>query len=246
MNSARSRARGVTGRALGAAVCAVALALVAAGCSKSAESRTEVGAMPASVGETSAVAAPSPVEPAGMRPIHPAGPAGTGSDPGALDQRMAAQGVRAVPVTGAAAGEQAAAAGGDALPTGKAPAQGGATRTRAETAEYVVQVSAPAKVASGAASTVTVTLVPKGEWKLNMDFPTRLIVEAPADVKVAKADQRRPDAVEFVDERGEFKVSFTPGAQGARAFKAQFRFAVCTDETCDPKREELAWVVDVD
>ena len=86
----------------------------------------------------------------------------------------------------------------------------------------------------------------KSGWKLNQEFPTKLMVTAPSDVTLkSKAKQRRADATHFSEKKAAFDVVFTPLSTGSKSFSAKFRFAVCTDSTCDPKTENLTWKVNV-
>ena len=120
-----------------------------------------------------------------------------------------------------------------------------ASRTSVTTDSYTVKVSVPASVAAGAKGQVRVTLAAKPGWKLNQEFPTKLVVSAPADVTLEKAKLRAKDATSFTKQQGVFDVVFTPSATGGKDFSAKLRFAVCTDATCDPKTENLSWQISV-
>jgi hypothetical protein len=136
----------------------------------------------------------------------------------------------------APAGREAEPAGGSAM----------ASKTLAETAEYVLAVNTPDDAAAGKAGKVRLTLTPKTGWHLNRDFPTRLSVEPPEGVKVAKPKLGKADAVKFSEKTGaEWAVDFTAATRGDKQFGGMFRFAVCTESTCDPKKENLAFVVNV-
>jgi hypothetical protein len=111
---------------------------------------------------------------------------------------------------------------------------------------YVVRVNAPPSAAQGEGGITEIHVIPKDGWKMNHDFPMLLTVTAPDGVSIEGAEQEIADAVHYSDERGEWAVRFTPEAGGEKAFEADFRFAVCTDEVCIPKREKLAWVVEVE
>ncbi len=111
---------------------------------------------------------------------------------------------------------------------------------------YTVTVDAPDSVAAGGEGTVRVSVVPKKGWKMNHEFPTKLAVTAPAGVTVTnKAEQKVADAERFDDSGAVFAVKFKASEAGSKSFAAKFKFAVCTDATCDPKKEQLAWVVNV-
>ncbi len=126
----------------------------------------------------------------------------------------------------------------------QAPAEAAATTTIDGDA-YAITVVAPNTAKAASASKVTVSVVPKAGWKMNKDFPTKLKIEPPSGVSIAKPTLLAADATTFDAHRAVFDVVFTPASAGSKTFEADFKFAVCTDATCDPKKEKLAWVVDV-
>lgn len=128
-------------------------------------------------------------------------------------------------------------------PADAVPASRGAN---VDQASFVVAVKVPDKVASGARGTVRVSVTPKPGWKLNEDFPTKLSVTAPSGVTLEKAKLRKGDAAHFSKKKGEFDVAFTASSAGDKTFGATFKFAVCTDSSCDPKKIKLDWVVSVE
>jgi hypothetical protein len=146
------------------------------------------------------------------------------------------------PAEAGAPGEAIVAIGSD----GKAQIIATGGKTIADTDSYTVALAAPDKVAKGADGVVTIDITPKKGWHLNHEFPTKLSVVAPAGATVAKAEQAKADATTWTDEKGQFRVTFKATAAGAAAFTGKLKFAVCTDATCDPKREELAWTVAVE
>lgn len=152
---------------------------------------------------------------------------------------------QAEPANAAAEGQANTAQAGAAAVVGtpEAVPQG---KTVGGDQSYTVTVDAPDRLASGAEGTVRVSVVPKQGWKMNKEFPTKLEVQAPAGVQVAKAEQRVADAERFDDGGATFAIKFKAGEAGAKSFQAKFKFAVCTDATCDPKKQELAWVVNVE
>ena len=155
------------------------------------------------------------------------------------------------PTTSTETAPPAQAAAGAAVVAPAKPAQAAAAEPQAagegeEDSTYTLKVDAPPKLASGAEGTVRVSVVPSEGWKMNHEFPTKLEIEAPAGVAVAKASQSVADAERFEDAGATFAVKFTAEEAGEKAFQGKFRFAVCTDATCVPKRRELAWVVEVE
>lgn len=111
--------------------------------------------------------------------------------------------------------------------------------------EYEVKIS-PAEAKVGEAAKVTIEVLPADGWHLNMEFPTALTVEAPADVSLAKAEYGKADAVEFGEGRGEFAVGYTASAAGDKAFSGELKFAICQDTGCAPRTERLAFNVPVE
>jgi hypothetical protein len=110
---------------------------------------------------------------------------------------------------------------------------------------YTLEIKVPPAAASGKASEVVVTLVPKNGRHLNHEFPTKLTITPPAGVTVAKSTLKKSDAETFNDNLATFKVSFTSADAGEKAFAGKFKFAVCTDTTCDPQTEQIAFKVSV-
>lgn len=137
---------------------------------------------------------------------------------------------------GARAAQPGAAKAVEAVPTGK---------TVGGDDSYSLKLDAPESVASGATGTVRISVVPKTGWKMNHEFPTKLEVQAPAGVEVTKPAQRVEDAERFDDGGATFAVAFKASSPGTKEFQAKFKFAVCTDATCDLKKQDLAWAVDV-
>jgi hypothetical protein len=110
---------------------------------------------------------------------------------------------------------------------------------------YTVAVATSGSYAAGKPGAVTVTLTPKAGWKVNLDFPTKLEVTAPADVTLASAKLKKDDAASFGEKGATFRVTFTPGSAGVKEFKGKFKFVICNDDSCDPSTEDLSWKVGV-
>lgn len=117
--------------------------------------------------------------------------------------------------------------------------------TLADTDTYTVQLDVPDSVGAKADTQMTINVVPKPGWKLNQDFPTKLVVSPPAGVSVKRAEQTPKEAAKFSEKAAAFVVDFNCDSAGDKSFSAKFQFAVCTDATCDPKSENLSWNVKV-
>lgn len=154
------------------------------------------------------------------------GPSGEGD----LEAAMAAKGPKTVTAVGA---------------NGKTEVMEVGNTTLAETDTYLVKADVPGEVAAGGDGVVTINLTPKTGWKINQEFPTKLAIKAPEGVKIGKESQAAGDAAKFSEKVAVFKVDFHADSAGAKEFAGDFRFAVCTDTTCDPKKTTLAWSLNV-
>lgn len=116
-------------------------------------------------------------------------------------------------------------------------ASGGSQQT---TKPYTLSVTAPAPGKVGSALTATVKLVPRGGYKVNLEYPTKLIVRASAASTPEKTLTAK-DAAEITTARALFKPSVTLTKVGTHDVKAEFKFSVCTKALCELKRETLTW-----
>ncbi|NVB42262.1 hypothetical protein G6O69_30845 [Pseudenhygromyxa sp. WMMC2535] len=109
---------------------------------------------------------------------------------------------------------------------------------------YTLQIE-PSEGKVGEEGQVSIRVIPAETWHMNLEYPTKLQVEPPAGVTVAKAKLGKDDAVELDEENCEFALSFTPSEAGDKTFTGEFKFAVCQDEACAPKTEKLEFTVAV-
>lgn len=130
--------------------------------------------------------------------------------------------------------------------TGKEKVIAAGAKTVADTEAYTVKLATPAKVTTGAKGSATLEITPKKGWHLNDEFPYKLTVSAPAGAKVAKPEQGKQDTVAFSHESMKWAIDFTASTAGDKAFTGKVKFAVCTETSCDPKKEELAFNVKVE
>ena len=113
-------------------------------------------------------------------------------------------------------------------------------------ASYSLTVNAPASLAQGEEGVVKVTVTPKPGWKMNKEFPTKIVVTPPDGVTLtSNPTQAAADAETFDEHNATFAIKFQAASPGDKQFKASFKFAVCTDATCDPKKQDLTWAVAV-
>lgn len=110
---------------------------------------------------------------------------------------------------------------------------------------YTLKVEAPSEAKAGEPGVVKVTVLPKAPWHMNLDYPTKLTVEAPTGVELTKAEQKKADAKALTDETCEFDVAFTAADAGDKSFTGKFKFAICQDEACSPVQEDIEFQVAV-
>lgn len=131
-----------------------------------------------------------------------------------------------------------------------APGSGGA-RTQAGEAGaavepgYTVQVELPARATRGQEAIAHVRVHPKAPWHMNLEYPAKLQLKAPADVELVAPLLRKGDAERYDDQALEFSVLFTPQAQGPHEIQGELDFAVCGDASCGPVTESLQLAFEV-
>lgn len=156
------------------------------------------------------------------------------------------------------ANQQSSAMPGDlkAMPADPSPQPAGEGARGADDARYRLKpeegqlaVSAPADAKAGAETTASIVVTPGPEYKVNVEFPTKLTLESPTGVTLAKAElkaggasKEKGDADVFDESKLTFTVKLTPAAAGAHTIKGSFKFAVCdkAGSTCLAKKEPIA------
>jgi len=131
---------------------------------------------------------------------------------------------------------------GGAAPTGPST-EGAMELPRGPDASFRFMASAPPEVTAGGESVAQVMVHPGPGYKMNKEYPTKLTLEPPAGISLAKAVLEPGDAQTFTDKELTFAVKFTPAGPGDYTIGGVLKFAVCTDSTCDPKKQRVALVV---
>lgn len=103
----------------------------------------------------------------------------------------------------------------------------------------------PVAAQAGQPASVTVRVLPKAPWHMNLDYPTSLRVEPTAGIELAQTDLKKSDATQLDADGCQFDVGFTPKASGEQTFTGQFKFAVCQDEACAPVTRDVEFKVAV-
>lgn len=120
--------------------------------------------------------------------------------------------------------------------------KGGAAAKKGAEPSYELTVKPPPQKAVGAKVAAEVKLVPKGPYKVNMEYPLRLEVEGPKSSKPGKLVMGSKDAAEMSKKKVLLEPTFELTSAGEHRFRAELRFSVCTKKQCELKTEKLTWV----
>lgn len=135
--------------------------------------------------------------------------------------------------------EQPAAAPAPTPAPAAAPAPQSPPGPSVEDPTFKLSLVSEPEYTAGSASTLKLVLEARGNYHVNQDYPIKIDLKAPADVKLPKASLGKPDAAEFGEKIARFELPFTAPA-GAHELSADVDFAVCTPETCMPDQRKLA------
>lgn len=127
--------------------------------------------------------------------------------------------------------------------------KGGEARLKLQPEEGKLAIESPSDAKANAETTAKVSVTAGKEYKVNVEFPTKLILETTNGVTIAKAelkagghDKSKGDADVFDEQQLVFAVKVTPTAAGNHTINGTFKFAVCdkAGSTCLAKKERIA------
>lgn len=100
---------------------------------------------------------------------------------------------------------------------------------------------------AGAEGAATITVTPAAGYHVNTEYPIELTLTAPSGVTLAKTklsaggmDKAKGDAATLEEKSLVLPVKLTPAAAGTYTVNGTFKFAVCQDDACHPKKETVA------
>lgn len=134
----------------------------------------------------------------------------------------------------------AAVKGGPAEGAMAQPTRGGAPESTGPDSSFQLTQQQPAPTAAGGETVARLVVHPGEGYKMNKDFPTKLTLEPPAGVSLSKTVLEPADAEQFTEKELAFAVKMTAPAAGEYTIPGTIKFAVCTDTTCDPKKQKVA------
>lgn len=141
---------------------------------------------------------------------------------------------------------------GTATPKAPGSAISGAPdeRSRLHAEEGKLAIVSPDGAAAGSEAVAKITVTPGAGYHVNTEYPTKLTLQAPDGVTVAKAeltagghDKAKGDADALDEQNLTFSVKLTPAKSGSYTVNGSFKFAVCDKDQCLPKKEQIAIVV---
>jgi hypothetical protein len=112
-------------------------------------------------------------------------------------------------------------------------------------ASYALKVEAP-PAKKGQKAVAKVKITPGAGYHMNKEYPTSLVLSSvPAGVSVDKMKQTLKDAAKWEEAGGEFDIAYTAAAAGKKTVSGEIKFAVCSATTCDPKKSNVSFEIDV-
>jgi hypothetical protein len=150
---------------------------------------------------------------------------------------MESAGAPLVPAPGGAEGAQAAPG-----------ARGNSDAFKLKPDEGQLSIVVPPDAEVGKETTARVVVTPSSKYKINFEFSTKLTLDPPADVTLAKSEfkaggqaQVKGDAEKFEEKELAFSVKLTPTKSGTHTVNGTFKFAVCDKDACLAKKETIAF-----
>jgi hypothetical protein len=123
---------------------------------------------------------------------------------------------------------------------GRAPAS-----SKADAANYAAEIAAGGSYKAGAEGTVTVTVIAKGEYHMNPQYPYKFKTNAPSDgLTYPKPTLQRGDG-KFEGIRGTFQVPFVAAKAGKVSVGGILNLSVCSAANCVVDKVPLEIVVEV-
>lgn len=116
---------------------------------------------------------------------------------------------------------------------------------KAETDTYAVQILSVGTYTVGKEGFVEITIVPKGSFHINAQYPTKFktVDPPPENVAYSKTTFVRADG-KFTETLGVFKVPFTVKTAGKATVGGKLGFSVCSDANCIMDKVDLELTVD--
>lgn len=112
-----------------------------------------------------------------------------------------------------------------------------------EDGSYAVKLANRTSLIKERKENLLISVTPKSGYKMNKDFPTQLLLECGDNLELPKKQLSMKDAESWTEKEGLFSVGAVAKRVGEHSCSGQFKFAVCTETTCDPKKANISFVV---
>ena len=172
---------------------------------------------------------------------------GNGSKSPADQPKTTASGEEKIVVPGAVPGSKGADTG--AQPTGAGIGNADDPRFHLKPEEGAITVD-KAEAKAGAEATAGLKLAPATGYHVATDYPIKLVLEAPAGVKLAKTElsaggrnKDQGDASTLTEQALAFAIKATADKAGSYEIKGVFKFGICEKESCHPKKQPITITV---
>lgn len=109
---------------------------------------------------------------------------------------------------------------------------------------YTLKIEAP-PAKKGQRAVAKIEVKPGAGFHMNKEYPTSLALTAPAGVTLDKAKLTAKDAAKWEEQGGEFDVSYTAARPGKQMVTGELKFAVCSANSCDPKKSPVSFEINV-
>jgi hypothetical protein len=131
--------------------------------------------------------------------------------------------------------ENSGSKGGPGMAIGEGATTGGPDTS------FKLAVATPPAGPAGTEAVARVSVTPTEGWHMNKEYPTKLKVTAPDGVQLAKAVFEVGDVTKLDDNELAFDIKLVAAKAGTYKVDGEIKFAVCTPETCDPKKQPIAF-----
>ncbi len=129
---------------------------------------------------------------------------------------------------------------------GEASAQTRSAESRAEEEDYLITFSTVRTYTEGKEGTAVLKLVPKSPFKIDKEFPIKLVIADPPGEKVVFTKKKLDKADGTISEgSATFIVPFTVNKTGRATVSGKLHFKVCS-EKCNTHNIDMHLQVDVD
>lgn len=123
--------------------------------------------------------------------------------------------------------------------------KGGETSAGGGEAPYRLTVEGPSRVALGTRFKARVKVEPRGAYKVNLEYPAQLAVNASGGALPGELQMEKGEAARLTEQELLMEPAFKAEREGEVVFEGKLAFSVCTEAVCEVKREPVKWVTNI-